>query len=60
VPYTHIELEDEDSLIEYDKNCNVMKQDAKEIDLEIDRLAQILRENIDFNYIYEILGLKNV
>lgn len=59
VPYTHLELEDEDSLTEYDKLCNVVKQNTEDIDLEIDRLAQILRDNIDLNYIYEILGIKN-
>ena len=59
VPYTHLELEDEDSLTEYDKLCNVVKQNTEDIDSEIDRLAQILRDNIDLNYIYEILGIKN-
>jgi len=59
VPYTHLELEDEDSLTEYDKLCNVIKQNTEDIDSEIDRLAQILRDNIDLNYIYEILGIKN-
>jgi adenosylcobyric acid synthase len=59
VPYTHLELEDEDSLVEYDKKCNVMKQDAEEIDLEIDRFAQILRDNVDLDYVYEIMGIRN-
>lgn len=59
VPYTHLELEDEDSLTEYDKLCNLVKQNTEDIESEIDRLAQILRDNIDLYYIYEILGIKN-
>jgi len=59
VPYTHLELEDEDSLTEYDKKCNVIKQNTEDIDLEIDRFAKILRDNIDLDYIYNILGIKN-
>lgn len=40
IPFTHLELVDEDSLI----------------DKELDKLANVLRENMDIDYIYGILG----
>ncbi|HHV26583.1 cobyric acid synthase [Anaerosalibacter bizertensis] len=56
IPYVHLELEDEDSLSDYEKECNNKKQDDSEKEEEIRKLARIVRENIDMDYIYSLLN----
>lgn len=57
IPYVHLELVDEDTLIDYDKKCNDNFQSTEELEVELDKLAQILRENMDMDYIYKIMGI---
>lgn len=59
IPYVKLELVDEDSLIDRDKKCNHEDQSNEEEELEIKRFAETLRENMDINYIYKIMGVKN-
>ena len=59
IPYVHLELVDEDSLIEYDKKCNIETQTYEEMNQELDKLSMILRNNLDIGYIYKIMGLRN-
>lgn len=58
IPYAHIELEDEDSLIDYQKNCNNNVQDEKEKIEQIEKLAKIVRENMNMEYVYSLLDIK--
>ena len=57
IPFAHLELVDEDSLVDYDKKCNKIEQTMEEINRELDKLSKVLRENMDINYIYKIMGL---
>ncbi|MBU5312441.1 cobyric acid synthase [Tissierella carlieri] len=59
IPFAHLELVDEDSLIDYDKECNTNPQTEEELERELNKLAIILRENMDMDYIYKIMGLDN-
>lgn len=56
IPYTKLELVDEDSLIDYEKECNSNPQTAEEMEKEFDKLSQVLRENLDMDFVYEIMG----
>ncbi|CAK7057260.1 cobyric acid synthase CobQ [Tissierella sp. P1] len=57
IPFAHLELVDEDSLVDYDKECNTNPQTEEELERELNKLAMILRENMDMDYIYKIMGL---
>lgn len=58
IPYAHIELEDEDSLIDYQKKCNNNVQEEKEKIEQIEKLAKIVRENMNMEYVYSLLDIK--
>ncbi len=58
IPYVPLELVDEDTLIDYEKRCNKEEQSHEEMERELDKLAKVLRENMDIDYIYEIIGIK--
>lgn len=57
IPYTKLELVDEDSLVDYEKECNTNPQTPEEMERELDKLASILRENMDLEYIYNIMDM---
>ena len=58
IPYIPLELVDEDSLVDREKKCNNGNQSEKEMEEELDKLVKALRENMDIQYIYEIMGLR--
>ncbi len=58
IPYENFELVDEDTLVDRDKNCNHEEQTMEEMEEELSKLARIVRENLDIDYIYDIMGLK--
>ena len=58
ITYLPLELVDEDTLIDYEKRCNKEEQSHEEMERELDKLAKVLRENMDIDYIYEIIGMK--
>ena len=58
IPYIHLELVDEDSLVDDNKKCNSEIQSNEEEELELKRLASAIRENIDMEYIYKIMEIK--
>lgn len=58
IPFIPLELVDEDSLIDYEKKCNTKPQTEEEMERELDKLSTILRENLDIEYIYKIMGIK--
>lgn len=55
IPYVHLELVDEDSLIDYEKKCNIEPQTPEEINKELDKLSELLRKHLDIDYIYDII-----
>lgn len=55
IPYTHLELVDEDTLIDYEKECNSKEQVDEEVERELDKLADVVRENLDIDYIYKVM-----
>ncbi|WP_333657428.1 cobyric acid synthase [Tissierella praeacuta] len=57
IPFSHFELVDEDSLVDYEKQCNTSLQTEKEMEEELNKLAAILRENMDIDYIYKIMRI---
>lgn len=58
IPYVKLELVDEDTLIDYDKKCNNEEQSEEELENELNKLAKVVRENIDIELIYKVMGLK--
>lgn len=59
IPYTKLELVDEDSLVDYHKDCNEKEQTEEEREEQLNKLAKVLRENMDMKLIYNIVGVKN-
>lgn len=57
IPFTHLELVDEDTLIDYEKQCNQSPQTKEQMDRELDKLAKVLRENLDMDLVYSLLGM---
>lgn len=58
IPYVHLELVDEDTLIDYEKKCNSEEQTGEEREVELDKLAKVLRENMDIDFIYNLIGIE--
>lgn len=59
IPYAHLEIPDEDSLLDYKKECNDSEQSGELLDKEIERFSQIVLDNIDIKAVCEIAGIKN-
>ena len=59
IPYTYLELVDEDSLVDGDKICNHGDQSPEDEMLELQKLADTIRENVDIDYIYKIMEIRN-
>ncbi|UTC94601.1 cobyric acid synthase [Treponema denticola] len=53
IPYMHLELADEDSLIDDDKKCNTQAQSDAELEKELDKLAALIEENSDMDFIFK-------
>ena len=53
IPYMHLELADEDSLIDDDKKCNTQAQSYAELEKELDKLAALIEENSDMDFIFK-------
>ena len=53
IPYMHLELADEDSLIDDDKKCNTEAQSDAELEKELDKLAALIEENSDMDFIFK-------
>lgn len=58
IPFTHLELVDEDTLIDYEKKCNTEPQTQEQMEEELDKLARVLRENLDMDLVYSLLGIE--
>lgn len=57
VPYTKLEIADEDSLHDYEKAVNAHMAEHDAMNNEIDRLAEVFEEAIDIDKLNAILGL---
>ncbi len=55
IPYMDLELLDGQFLTHMDKNYM-----GEEIEQELDKVAKIMRENMDMQYIYKLVGTRNV
>lgn len=58
IPYMHLELADEDSLIDDDKRCNTQAQSDAELEKELDKLAALIEENSDMDFIFKTVFTK--
>ncbi|MGI0518100.1 cobyric acid synthase [Treponema denticola] len=58
IPYMHLELADEDSLIDDDKKCNTQAQSDAELEKELDKLAALIEENSDMDFIFKMVFTK--
>ena len=56
IPFVPLELVDEDTLVDYEKKCNTLPQREEEIQEELEKLAKIVRGNMDMEYIYSLLN----
>lgn len=59
IPYMHIELADEDSLVDYTKKCNTEEQTLEEMENELNRLAQVVLANLDIKSVYSAMGYRD-
>lgn len=59
IPFVHLEIPDEDSLVEYEKKCNSDLLNFEELDSEINKLSEIVSKHLDLNKICEIIGVEN-
>lgn len=59
IPFVHLELVDEDSLVDYDKACNTIQQTEEDMERELNKLSTILRKSMDMDYIYKIMGIES-
>lgn len=57
IPYIHFELTDEDSLTDEDKKCNIQAQSEEETEHELEKLASVIEENSDMEFIFKTAGL---
>lgn len=55
IPFMHLELPDEDSLEDYKKECNEIYQSHSDMESELDRLADLVRENMDIECLYKMI-----
>lgn len=60
IPFVHLELVDEDSLIDYEKECNTNPQTEEDMEKELTKLANTLRQYMDMDYVYKIMGLNKI
>lgn len=59
IPFIPLELVDEDSLTDYEKQCNLHPQTVEEMEVELNKLSTVLRENLNIDYIYNIMGIES-
>lgn len=59
IPFVPLELVDEDTLIDQDKMCNYEEQSEEQMGNELNKFAKVVRENMDMDYIYAIMGVNN-
>lgn len=56
IPYTPLELVEEDSLADYEKDPNLLEKEEK-MEEELAKLSKVVRENLDMDYVYSLMKL---
>ncbi len=59
VPYTEVDIADEDSIVEGRKKEFYGEAGQDELEKEIDRFTNIVKNSLDMDYIYALLGEKD-
>ena len=59
IPYISLDLIDEDSLIDRNREPKAEGQSMEEEELELSKLSSSIRANMDMAYIYKIMGVHN-
>lgn len=54
IPFMKLEIADEDSIVDYQKKAN-SAYTMDELDLEIEKLKDLIKENLDMNKIFELI-----
>jgi adenosylcobyric acid synthase len=57
IPYIDLNIEDEDTLTDKTKKCEDGSQTRDELEEELERLAEVVRANIDMDIIYKLAGV---
>lgn len=59
VPYTTIDIADEDSIIEGKEKSEFDIEDIERLESEIERFSQVVRDSLHMDYIYSLVGVNN-
>ena len=59
VPYTIMDIADEDSIIEGKEKSEFDIEDIERLESEIDRFSQVVGDRLDMDYIYSLVGVTN-
>ena len=57
IPYIDLNIEDEDTLTDKTKKCEDGSQTWDELEEELEKLAEVVRANIDMDIIYKLAGV---
>ena len=57
IPYIDLNIEDEDTLTDKTKKCEDGSQTREELEEELEKLAEVVRANIDMDIIYKLAGV---
>ena len=57
IPYIDLNIEDEDTLTDKTKKCEDGSQTRDELEEELEKLAEVVRANIDMDIIYKLAGV---
>lgn len=58
LPFLALDLADEDSLLDYKKLSNSKEQSEEDLQAELEKLSKMIRNNMDIDRLYKIMGLK--
>jgi adenosylcobyric acid synthase len=59
VPYTTIDIADEDSIIEGKEKSEFDIEDIERLESEIEKFSQVVRDSLQMDYIYSLVGVTN-
>jgi adenosylcobyric acid synthase len=59
VPYTIMDIADEDSIIEGKEKSEFDIEDIERLESEIEKFSQVVRDSLQMDYIYSLVGVTN-
>jgi adenosylcobyric acid synthase len=59
VPYTIMDIADEDSIIEGKEKSEFDIEDIERLESEIEKFSQVVRDSLQMDYIYSLVGVNN-